>query len=206
MKVPSHDIILAGAGLSGLTLALELARRPAFQDKKILLLDRDDKRQNDRTWCFWATDEEPLPPVLYRTWDRCRFFSPDIELKMDISPYRYRMVRGIDFYEWARKELSKHPHITSIQTSIRHIDAAAGTVYTDAGDFSAEQVFNSAFTKIPVLPPPSSLYPTPPFSTEPPSTEPPSTVHRQPSTVYRQPSTVHRPPSTVHRPPSTVHR
>lgn len=172
MKIPSHDIILAGAGLSGLTLALELACRPAFQGKSILLLDRDDKKQNDRTWCFWATDREPLPPVVYRSWDRCRFYSQGFETEMRIAPYRYRMVRGIDFYEWARKELANHAYITQIQTGIRHIDPVAGIVRTDAGDFSAPVVFNSAFTKIPVLPPSSPLYPTPPLSTEPPSGPP----------------------------------
>ncbi|MBK9337091.1 MAG: lycopene cyclase [Lewinellaceae bacterium] len=162
---PEHyDIIFAGTGLSGLTLAVELARRPAFQDKKILLLDRDRKQQNDRTWCFWATDAEPLPPVVFRSWDRCRFFSTGFETSMDIAPYRYRMVRGIDFYNWANAELRKNPNIHRVHATISDLNPSRGLVRTDAGEFTADLVFNSAFTKTRVLPEAGGAYPGPPFS------------------------------------------
>lgn len=164
MEDQNYDIIFAGAGLSGLTLALELVRRPAFRGKRILLLDRDNKKQNDRTWCFWATEDEPLPPVIYRSWELCRFYSPGYHATMDISPYRYCMVRGIDFYKWATSELAKHPNVCRVQTNITGIDTHNGHVQTGAGTFSAACIFNSAFTKIPVLPEPSPLYPNPPFT------------------------------------------
>ena len=160
------DIILAGSGLSGLTLALEFARRPFFHDQKILLLDRDAKTKNDRTWCFWATDKEmeALPPVVFRSWDRCLFFGEKYETTLDISPYRYRMIRGLDFYRWAKTELAKSPHIQRITANITGLDAETGTVATDQGDFSGRRIFNSALTKIPLLPEASSMYPNPPFT------------------------------------------
>jgi lycopene beta-cyclase len=160
------DIILAGSGLSGLTLALELSRRPFFQDKKILLLDRDEKTKNDRTWCFWATDDEMegLPPVVFKTWDNCLFFGEKFETALDIAPYRYRMVRGLDFYNWAKLELAKKTNVQRVTANITHLNAKSGTVATDIGDFAGEWVFNSAFTKIPLLPQDSNLYPNPPLS------------------------------------------
>jgi len=160
------DIILAGSGLSGLTLALELSRRPFFQDKKILLLDRDEKMKNDRTWCFWATDDEMknLPPVVFNSWDKCLFFGEKFESALDIASYRYRMVRGLDYYNWAKSELAKKPNIQRITANIASIDAKSGTVKTERGDFTADWVFNSAFTKIPLLPEASSLYANPPLS------------------------------------------
>lgn len=161
-----YDIIFAGAGLSGLTMALELSRRPAFRDKRILLIDRDSKQQNDRTWCFWATDSEPLPPVVHKIWKNCLFFAPGFERKMAIAPYRYHMIRGIDFYRWAWSELEKNPRVHRLQARITNIDAKNGRVSTSAGDFTAGLVFNSAFTRTPVLPAPSALYPAPPLSPE----------------------------------------
>ncbi|MBL7796981.1 MAG: hypothetical protein JNJ90_10795 [Saprospiraceae bacterium] len=158
------DIIFAGAGLSGLTLALELARRPAFQGKKMLLIDRDRKQQNDRTWCFWAADDEPLPPVVFKSWDGCRFFASGFETDMDIAPYRYRMVRGIDFYRWATAELERFPNVQRVQAAISDLDAQTGLVHTDIGDFTADLVFNSAFVKTPVLPEANTVYKNPPFS------------------------------------------
>ncbi|MBX2889672.1 MAG: hypothetical protein KF734_01975 [Saprospiraceae bacterium] len=160
------DIVFAGSGLSGLSLALECARRPFFQDKKILLLDRDEKTKNDRTWCFWATDEEmaSLPPVVFSTWDKCLFFGDGFEAALDIAPYRYRMVRGLDFYDWAKAILSKSSQIERIMANINGIDALNGIVHTDKGDFGGDWVFNSALTKIPVLPASSAMYPQPPLT------------------------------------------
>lgn len=166
MPHTQRDIIIAGAGLSGLTLALECARRPFFQGKKILLIDRDSKTRNDRTWCFWATDAETaaLPPVLFHSWDHCHFYSPHFEGLMDIAPYRYRMIRGIDFYQWAKTELEKHPHIQWITANITGLDSKAGLVYTDQGNFTGDLIFNSALTAIPLLPEAGPLYPAPPLT------------------------------------------
>jgi len=158
------DIILAGSGLSGLTLALECAKRPFFRDKKILLLDRDEKTKNDRTWCFWAADDEPLPPVVFRSWDKCLFFGKQVESSLDIAPYRYHMIRGLDFYRWALSELAKSPNISRITASISRIEASAGIVRTDKGDFAGEWIFNSALTDAAILPEASASYPDPPFS------------------------------------------
>lgn len=166
-KLTHYDILLAGSGLSGLTLAIELSRRPHFQEKKILLLDRDEKRRNDRTWCFWATDDEPLPPVLYKSWDKCLFWGEHSSIALDMGHYRYHMVRGLDFYTWAKAELAKSPHVHQLKANILHIDSALGRVRTDQGDFSAEWILNSALTKMPLLPPSSPLYPTPPLTHDP---------------------------------------
>ena len=160
------DIVLAGSGLSGLTLALECARRPFFRDKKILLIDRVEKAKNDRTWCFWATDEEikSMPPVVFKSWDKCLFFGANFEATLDIAPYRYRMVRGLDFYNWAKEELAKSSNIQRVIANIAGLDTKTGTARTNAGDFTGDWVFNSALTKIPLLPEASSLYSRPPFT------------------------------------------
>ena len=167
LKHKPYDIIIAGAGLSGLSLACALTRRPAFEQKKILLLDRDQKRKNDRTWCFWADDDEPLPPVICKSWDFIRFHAPDFEKKLDIRPLRYRMVRGIDFYNWSFQQLDRHPNVERLQTTISNIDAPNGIVHTGAGSFAADFVLNSAFTQSAILPRPTAVYPESPFSAAP---------------------------------------
>ncbi|HOY07106.1 MAG TPA: lycopene cyclase family protein [Saprospiraceae bacterium] len=164
MQQEKFDIVIAGAGLAGLTLAVQLAQRTFFQDKKILLIDRDTKEKNDRTWCFWATDEEPLPPVLFKTWESCRFFSENAEVPMRISPFKYRMIRGIDFYTWAKEQISQVPHIQIITANILAIDPATGMVSTSAGDFIGNRIFNSARTTLPLLPEAGAQYPLPPIS------------------------------------------
>jgi len=159
-----YDILFAGGGLSGLTLALELARRPYFQDKTICLLDRDEKQRNDRTWCFWSDDDEMLPPVVYKTWDHALFFGAHLKKNLDIAPFRYNMVRGIDFYNWAIQELDRYPNVHRIRANISGLEAEAGIVHTDSGDYSGNWVFNSAFTPVAVLPKADSVYAGPPLS------------------------------------------
>lgn len=140
----SPSLILAGSGLSGLTLAVELASRPFFQDQKIILIDREEKSHNDRTWCFWAKAGEPLPQVAHKIWDKCLFFGEHVEKVLDIAPYKYHMIRGLDYYNWAKSILVQYPNVQFIQANILEIDAQNGIVKTDSGEYQGDWVFNSA--------------------------------------------------------------
>lgn len=142
--VTKADFLFAGAGLSGLTLVLEMVQQPFFQDKTWILIDRDDKNRNDRTWCFWATEQEPLPPIVHKTWEKCLFFGENMDKTLDIAPYQYHMVRGLDFYQWAFETLSKYPQVKRVKAQILEIDAQTGRVHTDVGVFEGDRIFNSA--------------------------------------------------------------
>ncbi len=145
MQTTHTDIIIAGGGLAGLTLALECSKHAFFDKKNIIILDRDDKSTNDRTWCFWAADSESIPPVIHHSWDKCHFFGTNFEAGLNIVPYRYHMIRGIDFYHWAKATIGKKANIKWVKADIESIDAANGVVNTAAGTFVADWVFNSAF-------------------------------------------------------------
>jgi lycopene beta-cyclase len=49
----SYDIIIAGGGAAGLSLACHLVQSP-LRDRRVLIVEQDAKDQNDRTWCFWT--------------------------------------------------------------------------------------------------------------------------------------------------------
>lgn len=148
----SYDVVIAGAGLAGLTLARLLALDPVLRSKRVLIIDRDDKNANDRTWCFWARDDENMPAVATFTWDACKFYAPGFERRLDIAPYRYHMVRASDFYQWSKQQIATNPNHTWLKAGILNIDAPNGTVSTDAGIFTAGVVFNSALVKSPLIP------------------------------------------------------
>ena len=65
--------------------------------KRVLLVDRDKKIKNDRTWCFWEKEDGFFEQVVYRSWKSMVFFSNDYNKQMDIAPYTYKMIRGVDF-------------------------------------------------------------------------------------------------------------
>ncbi len=84
-----------------------------------------------------------------------------------MADYRYRMVRGGDYYAWARQTLAQHANIEWLQADVVDIDAATGTVQTNQGTFQGRHVFNSAFLERAVMPQENSVWPASPFSLRP---------------------------------------
>ncbi len=67
-----YDFIIAGGGCAGLCLAHALIHSP-LAGRSILIVDRDDKDQNDRTWAYWSTEPSPFEPIVQRRWTTLRF-------------------------------------------------------------------------------------------------------------------------------------
>lgn len=94
-----YDIIVLGAGCSGLSLVVRLLNNPATRHKRILLIDKEPKQQNDRTWCFWEKEEGFFESITTQQWQQLNFYSNTFTTTLNITPYRYKMIRGIDFYK-----------------------------------------------------------------------------------------------------------
>jgi lycopene beta-cyclase len=82
-----------------------------FNDKKFLLIDKEPKTKNDRTWCFWEKQAGFFDEIVYKKWDELSFLSDEFSNTMDISPYQYKMIRGIDFYNYCFGEVKQHSNI-----------------------------------------------------------------------------------------------
>ena len=59
------DYIICGAGASGLLLANSMIEDDFFKDKKVLLIEKDNKSLNDRTWGFWDNKANVLDSIIY---------------------------------------------------------------------------------------------------------------------------------------------
>ena len=95
-----------------------MIRSGRFSDKKILLIDREPKTKNDRTWCFWEAGDSFFESIVYRKWPRVDFLSDTYQATLTISPYEYKMIRGADFYQYCFQEISRHPQIEIIYAEI----------------------------------------------------------------------------------------
>ena len=136
-----YDYIMAGGGCSGLMLALELIKSP-LKGKSVLIIDKEKKTTNDRTWCFWETGDNSLEELVFKSWDIANFYGHGFNQEMDLSPYRYKMIRGIDFYTHAYRELDNYPNFEFLNANIEEIKDD-GTVITNKGGYKAAFVFNS---------------------------------------------------------------
>ena len=135
------DCIIAGAGSAGLTLAYALL---VFESSKktIAIIERDQKSSNDRTWCFWEKGINPLEHLVFKQWNKAVFKSKSFDQTYEINPYHYKMIRGIDFYEFMKKELSNYPNLIWISESVVSI-SDDGKVTTEGSEYQGKQVFSS---------------------------------------------------------------
>ena len=106
-----YDYIFCGAGCAALSLVMRMIKSGKFTDKRILLIDKGPKTKNDRTWCFWERQNGFFENIVHKKWDRLSFFSDGFSNTMDISPYEYKMIRGIDFYDHCFSEIAKHGNV-----------------------------------------------------------------------------------------------
>jgi len=141
-----YDIIIAGGGLAGLSLACHMVRTP-LRDQSILIVDRDPKKSNDRTWGFWADRPTLFDEVIWRAWDRmCVAGEGDAAARtLALGDYQYKMIRGIDFYDFARRDLAARPNVTWLQGRIGSFEdgKVAATVTVDGEAYRGRWVFNS---------------------------------------------------------------
>ena len=143
----SYDYIIIGAGASGLLLADALGSDPFFSDSSILLLDKSDKKSNDRTWCFWEQGEGPFDAILYQSWPKIHFAGRKLNIQPEVAPYRYKMLQGVDFYQHYLKRTTAYPNITFKQAEILEVLEQEGKMLVRAKEasFEADQVFDSRF-------------------------------------------------------------
>ena len=95
MKFMEHyHYSILGGGASGLLLAYAMSRDPFFDDKNILIIDKERKTTNDRTWCFWEEPGGEFDHLLYKKWDKAAFKSDSVDLSFSLHPFRYKMIRS----------------------------------------------------------------------------------------------------------------
>lgn len=144
-------MILAGGGAAGLSLAYHMMHG-GLDSMRVLIIDLEEKKRNDRTWCFWINRPMLFDPIVTRRWRHIHFHGPDQSHRFSMEPYDYRMVRGIDFYRYVHADLSHRDTVTILNQRITRIEDGSpdGTVlpqvHTEDGQvFTASWVFNSLF-------------------------------------------------------------
>lgn len=139
-----YDYLIAGAGAAGLGLAWQLLQSD-LSHARILLLDPEPKRSNDRTWCFWAKDLPPLPCEPVAVWDNFRVAAPQREVVKGMGPFRYYCFRAIDYYDAIRAELAASPRVTWLQERVLGFESSEDEVLvrTDQGQYRAAWAFSS---------------------------------------------------------------
>ena len=146
-EAQTYDYIIAGAGAAGLSLAWYLTHSPQLRHKKVLLLDRSSKTENDCTWGYWAKGAETFDPIASWCFSQAEFISQYHTATIALDPYMYQVLEGKRFYDSIRQWLAQFPNVHWLQAGITGFESTdkGARVNTGAGAFNATWVFNSCF-------------------------------------------------------------
>jgi lycopene beta-cyclase len=152
-RMQSFDYIISGVGCAGLSLALRLIESGNFSDKKILLVDLSFNKSNDRTWCFWEKETGLFEPVVNWHWEKLWFYSDGFSTLKDIFPYRYKMIRGQDFYTYCLEIIRRQTNIQIREARVQYIhsDEKESYVMVNGEKIYAQYIFNSILFEKPLL-------------------------------------------------------
>lgn len=139
------DYIILGAGASGLMLAYRMANDSFFNNKSIVILDKEANKGNDRTWCYWEDSEGEWDSILTKSWHKIYFGSSGFSKEYVAEPYSYKMIRSANFYDFLWESIKKQSNIKFVSdTIIGFNDQGEQVIIEGASDtYEANKVFNS---------------------------------------------------------------
>ena len=150
-----YDYIIAGAGCAGLSLAVHFINSGKFAEKKFLIVDKDSKQKNDRTWCFWEEEPGLFESIVYKEWASAWVHNNNFSKLLNLEPYQYKLIRGIDFYNYCLSIINKQPNFEMKFGEISELKSEDNKAFIKiAGEiFYADYIFNSISFAPPVLKP-----------------------------------------------------
>jgi lycopene beta-cyclase len=118
MLQPRYDLVFLGGGCATLSLLTRLIELGACADKRFLIIDPSEKKSNDRTWCFWEKGSGYFEKLVHHEWGALDFKQAEFSGRLDMGGYRYKMIRGIDFYEYCLRVLHASGQVDFLQDEI----------------------------------------------------------------------------------------
>jgi lycopene beta-cyclase len=118
MQLKNYDYIFLGAGCASLSIITRMIDSNKFNQKKILLVDKQPKTKNDRTWCFWEEEPGYFDKIVYHKWKQLFFNTGNEILPLKMDNYQYKMIRGIDFYKHCFSKINLQQNIDIIYGDI----------------------------------------------------------------------------------------
>ena len=140
-----YDYIITGAGLAGLSLLMRMMQHPFFDTAQILVIDAAKKNTNDRTWCFWEKESDIFEPIVIKKWNHVSFIAPSYTNELNLSPFTYKMIRGIDLYSHVLAKAATKNNISFCTERVLavHSDNEGAKVVLENQTLTASKVFNS---------------------------------------------------------------
>ncbi|MBP4138939.1 lycopene cyclase family protein [Flavobacterium geliluteum] len=148
-QIKHYDYIFTGTGLAALMTVYKMVQSGSFSHKSIALLDENLKETNDRTWCFWNENATVWNSIVLKNWDSALFANENFRSDLDLKPYQYNQIRGLDFYNFVFEALSKQENVVFLREKVTDINELENHVFvgTEENRYTCDYLFNSIYTK-----------------------------------------------------------
>ncbi|GGW70600.1 lycopene beta-cyclase [Winogradskyella epiphytica] len=145
-----YDYIILGAGASGLMLAYRMSNDSYFDDKSILIIDKEKDKGNDRTWCYWEEGNGEWDDLSARSWTKVFFGSHSFSKTIPIEPYSYKLIKSEQFYKTLWKRIESKPNFTFVQDSVDSFTELKNVVHVITGkaNYFGLKLFNSSLNPV----------------------------------------------------------
>lgn len=123
------DLVILGGGAAGLLVIDRIIDDPWFGNWRILLIDKEEKQSDDRTWCYWEQGKGRYDHLLDSEWKEAVFKSIRGERVFDLAPYTYKMLRSAPFYNYVYPRVAKSSHVSFLRDKVLEVSDSGSGVH-----------------------------------------------------------------------------
>jgi lycopene beta-cyclase len=115
-------------------------------NKKVLIIEPNEKNTNDRTWCYWEKENGNWDNILKKKWVSAHFTTKNTQ-KIDCfnNKYSYKMIESKTFYKEIIQKLKQHPNIIWKKEKVIGIEEQKNfvSIQTKNNTYKGDYLFNS---------------------------------------------------------------
>ncbi|MBI1862884.1 hypothetical protein HYS00_02075 [Candidatus Microgenomates bacterium] len=142
----SFDIIIAGAGLAGTALTLELLNSPLRNNKILVVEQKQGVVPYDRTWSYWTVKKHQFSKAVQERYTSVTVASDEYRQTFNLRNAVLERISSQSLFFYAAKRIGAHKNVTVIhdraESFYEDMDHA-GVRLQKSGMFIAPWVFDS---------------------------------------------------------------
>ena len=140
-----YDLIFCGGGLSTLIFLNKIISDNYFDDKSILVIEKDPNLIPKKTWSFWEKKDSYWNDFIKKSWDKIVFKSQNVSIKRNLTNMNYKMIKSESFYNNIYDKVKRQPNIIIKKGVVENIKEHNDfvVVKTINETFKAGKVLNS---------------------------------------------------------------
>lgn len=141
-----YDVVIAGGGLAGRSLAFFLSREPGLSGARILIIDDAGDRYPHRSLIYWHDGALPLPLTPAATFTSLAVDAGPAQRVLPLERHRLCLTSSRDVFRCLDDVIDANPQISRLDARVSRVRAHADSVdvaLSDSRLVTASHCFDS---------------------------------------------------------------